>query len=57
MGSYFSRTAEISSGASTEDLTAWAHGPSLESLFGDAFPLARDHPDWKKLEEGEHYFS
>ena len=36
----------------TEELKQWAKGPTLESLFGKKFPLARDHPDWQKLEQG-----
>jgi hypothetical protein len=31
----------------------WTMGPPLSSLFGDEFPLARDHPDWQALERGK----
>ncbi|KAK7033695.1 hypothetical protein VNI00_012695 [Paramarasmius palmivorus] len=33
------------------ELKKWAQGPSMDSLFGDRFPLARDHPDWRRLEQ------
>ncbi|TIB68808.1 hypothetical protein E3Q24_03566 [Wallemia mellicola] len=29
----------------------WSEGPSVESLFGKDFPLARDHIDWEQLEK------
>ena len=35
-----------------EELKQWEKGPNPELLFGNNFPLARDHPDWQKLEQG-----
>ncbi|KAI3607600.1 hypothetical protein WG66_004627 [Moniliophthora roreri] len=34
----------------TLELKKWAKGPTMKSLFGDRFPLARDHLDWRPLE-------
>lgn len=37
----------------SKEYEIWSAGPSVESLFGTDFPLARDHIDWEQLEKGK----
>lgn len=37
----------------SKEYEIWSAGPSVESLFGKDFPLARDHIDWEQLEKGK----
>lgn len=47
-----SSTPIMSYAPTAEELKQWSNGPIPEVLFGNNFPLARDHPDWQKLEQG-----